>query len=427
MTDETKIQLVTDGVVLENLTVPSRDAWKFLNESPQDEWASRIVRAIEIGVWALQRALDSGSMDFVKNQAKEILGEVEGKLQALPESVESGLRGQMGTDEGQLLRPVRDLIEKAKTDAETVIRDVKTDVENLYKEHLDPGREGSTIAKKIRTIEQLLTPGPGSVPDKVEEAIATVTSADGTLAQTVKALVTDALQPYRDDLSNIVKVITEHDAITSIVERTTLKGHSFQERVYQELLRAFGQSGCVVENIGGDNKTGDILLSFTEGDREHKFAYKIIVEAKDETGKNKGVTALNDILAKAMDRRDAAAAAFIAPPEAFTNETRYWHQGHVDQGPWVSTTPENAVEAVRFLRIKLHLGRGGGTDEVDMEAAEKNLRVIHDTLRKKQAVLTQLDHITSAASSAEDLIEDIHKSIDGAAKSLEVALGLARD
>lgn len=423
---EAKIQLIENGVLLQDVVVPSEDAWKFLMESPEEEWGPRLFRAIEIGVWALQRALDSGSMDFIKNQAKEILGKVEAKLEALPGSVEDGLRGQIGTDDGQLLQPVKTLIESAKGDAETVIGKVKLEVENLYKEHLDPGREGSTFARKMRTIEDLLTPGrPGSVQKNVEDAIATVTSADGTLAQNIKRLVNDALQPYKDDLSKVVTTITEHDAITSIVKKTTLKGESFQERVYEELLRAFGQSGCIVENIGGDNKTGDVLLSFTEGAGDHKFAYKIIVEAKEERGNNKGITDLNRILSAAMDRRAADAAAFIAPVEAFTNETKYWHQGHVDRGPWVSTTLENAVEAVRFLRITLHLERNGGKGEVDVDGASKQLRVIKDTLRKKADVLRKLRDIETAADTARGLVNDMHTSIDDAATALEGSLGIS--
>lgn len=424
---EAKIQLIDKGVLLQDVAVPSEDAWKFLMESPEEEWEPRLLRAIEIGVWALQRALDTGSMDFIKNQAKEILGGVEGKLAALPGDIESGLRDKLGTAEGQLLAPINALITNAKTDAESVIRRVKQEVEDLYTLHLDPEQESSSLARKLQIIKDLLdSTKDGSVQKELKAAVGMVTAADGALAQNVKSLVDAALAPFKEEIDAITAKITQHDLITGIVERTTLKGESFQERVYEELLRAFGQSGCIVENIGGDNKTGDVLLSFTEGAGDHKFAYKIIVEAKEERGNNKGITDLNRILSAAMDRRAADGAAFIAPVEAFTNETRYWHQGHVDRGPWVSTTLENAVEAVRFLRITLHLERNGGDGEVDVDGAAKQLRVIKDTLRKKADVLRKLRDIETAADTARGLVNDMHTSIDDAATALEGSLGLSK-
>jgi hypothetical protein len=103
---EAKLDVSDTGVRISDLEIHSKDVADYLRVLPQDERPASLARAIEVGVFCMERARSGQSLDFVKQQVDSLLHRIERALDKIPTETQRQLVEKIGTSEGQVLAPV---------------------------------------------------------------------------------------------------------------------------------------------------------------------------------------------------------------------------------------------------------------------------------------------------------------------------------
>jgi hypothetical protein len=201
---ETTIELLEGGVRIHDLDVPSKGVADYLRQVPEASREFQFVEALEVGIFCLERATAARDLDFVRAQVDSILGEVQRAVSVIPDVVETGLAGKLGTSDGQVLAPIRTMVETTSTALTERLNGVK----DLLTENIDPERSTSTLGRALSQLRDMLdAQRKDSIQATLADAIRTVTTEDGTLAKSVKASVAEATQPLAEEVSRISRQI----------------------------------------------------------------------------------------------------------------------------------------------------------------------------------------------------------------------------
>ena len=173
------IELLPGGVRVRELGIPNRIVAEFLADVMPLDRADRFIHALELGVFCLQRAEATRDLDFVRGQVESILLEVTHQVGAVPQLLEAGLAERLRAEDGELLAPIKDLVEgTARTLTERV-----SSVRDLLANDMDPAKSTSTLGRALGQLKDMLDgTRTDSIQGTVAEAIKSVTGEDGTLA-----------------------------------------------------------------------------------------------------------------------------------------------------------------------------------------------------------------------------------------------------
>ena len=75
-----------------------------------------LMKAIEVGVFCLERGRTAQDTDFVKRKMTQLLSQVEQAVVDIPARTEKNLLRQIGADDGQVLSPVKKLVNEASSE-----------------------------------------------------------------------------------------------------------------------------------------------------------------------------------------------------------------------------------------------------------------------------------------------------------------------
>lgn len=78
----------------------------FFRAASVNDWQSALTRAVEVGVFCLERGRTSQDTEFVRRQMESLLAKVDRAVQEIPNTVQEKLLSKIGTSDGQVLRPV---------------------------------------------------------------------------------------------------------------------------------------------------------------------------------------------------------------------------------------------------------------------------------------------------------------------------------
>jgi hypothetical protein len=132
--------------------VPRREVVDYLRTLPEEDRVAAVVRALEIGVFALERAHVGQDLEFVKRQVEAMLAQVGIQVKAIPEQTQTLLKDAIGTGPGQMLEPIQQQVEVA---ANTIAEKVAT-LQQFLSQELDPTKTTSTVAQVLRQLTDLL-------------------------------------------------------------------------------------------------------------------------------------------------------------------------------------------------------------------------------------------------------------------------------
>ena len=131
--------VVTDcSVRIVDLEIPVKEVADFFNSVPQEERPFVMIKAVEVGTFCLERGRTAQDTEFVKRQIDALLSNVEREVSDIPTKTQSALISKLGTQDGQVLAPVRDLLEHVSRETTNKINEVK----NLLSQDLDPSKAG---------------------------------------------------------------------------------------------------------------------------------------------------------------------------------------------------------------------------------------------------------------------------------------------
>jgi hypothetical protein len=419
-----KIDVTETGIRIHDVRVENREVAKYVSALPPDQREQAVVDAIKVGVLCLERARAGQDLDFVRREVESVLTRVKEALRALPEETQKQVADQIGTAEGQVLAPIATLVNEVKNAASEKIEGIRS----LLIEEVDPARESSALGKALRALRDLLDPRrTDSVQGSIDAAVKQVTGESGPLAKAVKEVVSDALKPLEEKVTQLAKDVSGKEAVAAALEQTPQKGASFEEEVVVS-LNDWGQGlGAEVHHVGTDNQPGDVLVVLQDTDASGS-RLRLVAEARDRQTPA-GRKAISDCLNEAMTTRGANSAIYVSKTRAgLAREIGEWAEGNSAAGCWVACTHEHLATAVRFLFAQERLRQLRATvATLDTSGVEGQIQRIRTSLGKIINIKTKITNIRAATGDIESEAESLRDDIRGALSLMEDGLRVGRN
>jgi hypothetical protein len=286
---------------------------------------------------------------------------------------------------------------------------------------LDPTKESCSVGKAIKTVSDMLDPHRiDSVQGSLEAAITKVTGEDGVLAKSVKAVVADAIKPLKEEVDALGKEIRGQEAAEEALMQTTQKGISYEEEIVERLQPWAAAVGAQLQHVGGDNRPGDVLLTLT-GTSICTTDVRLIIEARDRKTPV-GRKGLSDDMTVKMTERSANAAIYLSRgPDGLAREVGDWCEGESESGPWVATTDQHLLTAIRFV-LALHRLRTLRSDQPELDGA-----AIENQIGRIRTALNRIKNINRRVTDVRSTAEDIGTEATGLRDEIRDALMALED
>jgi hypothetical protein len=419
------IEVCENSIQIDHLEVPVKEVADFFRSIPPAEHGFTLMKAIEVGVFCLERGRTAQDTDFVKRKMSELLSQVEQAVVDIPARTEKNLLRQIGADEGQVLSPLKKLVNEASSETTRRINDLKA----LLSEDLDPKSSKSVLGGALQTLRDFLDPkNTESIQNVLDQAVNKATADNGVLAKAVKMQVEDALKPLLAEIDGLSKEIRGQEAATEALEQTTFKGISFEEEV-TETLHAWARAvGAEVEHVGGDNQPGDVLVTL-RGDDIVAEPMSIIIEARDRGSRPMGRKAISTDMAVKIAQRNANAGIYVSRTldGLSAREIGEWAEGACDYGPWVVCTQQHLTTAVRFLIVQRRLASlRAVSPEVDSASIEQQVEAIRTALGRIRTIKTKVTELGGCAEVINEQASQLREEIKEALVCIEESIRSAR-
>lgn len=416
---DSKIEVSDSGVRIIEMLIPRRDVADFLRKLPSGDYEAAVIRALEVGVFCLERASTSQDLDFVRRQVESLMRDLQIVVGNIPGETQKAISEKIGTGEGQVLAPVKAIVETAGRVAEQRIGEVR----KLLSEEIDPTKETTTLGRTLRALTDLFDPRrKDSVQASIEAAVAAVAGEDGRLAATVKQVVEQSVKPLSDRVNDLAKEVRGREAAAEALEQTTAKGSTFEDVTVGRVQSWTGSSGHEVHHVGADSKPGDIVVQMaaTEG-----FANPLVVviECRDR-GRGMGRKQIAECLEAAMSERQASAAVYLSRDLAgLGKELGDWAEGAGPQGPWLACTADHLITALRFLIVQRRLEEiRASRPEVDAFALQAQIRRIRTSLDRIKTINSRATDVHFAEQAIRDEATALREEIRGCLLDMEEAM-----
>jgi len=178
------IHILEKSIQIEAMEVPVKEVVDFFRTVSPEERPFLLQKAIEVGVFCLERGRTAQDTEFVKRKVTELLAHVEQAVTAIPAKAEEALIRQMGTNDGQVLNPVRVLVDNASSETAKRIVELKS----LLKDDLDPKNSQSTLGTALQSLRDLLNPtNTQSIQSALDRAVHLATAENGVLGRASRA------------------------------------------------------------------------------------------------------------------------------------------------------------------------------------------------------------------------------------------------
>jgi regulator of replication initiation timing len=417
------IALLGDHIVIRNLEIHCEDGVEYLQRFPPSEHESICLDALELGFICLQTVQARHSNEFVRRQMDTLLMTFETSVTRIAEAYEEELIAKIGTDNGQLLAPLKAQINQTAAILTAQVEGVRT----LLNQDIDPRNETTVLGSALRSLALLLDPKRSdSLQGSFNAALATVTEENGAIAQSVKAVVAEAVKPLAAELDKLRQEVRDKQIAHDALQITPAKGIPYEEAVVAQLQAWAKFSGIQVTHVGHERTAGDILVRLTP----QSFAatdLTIVIEIKNITSNPLGRIKIERYLAKAMERREAQAAIFLSrEPQGLAQEIGDWAEGTCPQGFWIATTQPFLTFAIRFLALlyRLNTMRSSHPD-LDATVIAEQLIQIRTALGR---IATIKRHVTDLGKNTEAIriqADALRQEINDALLGIEQVLSRA--
>lgn len=416
---DVRVEVSESAVRLSNLEVVNRDVVDFLRPFPEEERELAVIRAIEVGVFCLQRARVGQDLDFVRRQVEGLLNSVQAAISKIPDDTHKAVAAKIGTGEGQVLAPVQALVKQVATAANERLHEVRT----LLSEHIDPRQETSTLGKALRALRDLLDPKrTDSVQGRLDSAIKEVAGGGGLVAKAVKETVTECVKPLVEQVQSLEKEVRGRDAAAEALAQTTQKGATYEDQIVGIVQRWAQPIGGRVQQVGSDNRPGDIAVDLDEGSVSGR-ALRIVLEVRDRQA-GAGRLAISDDLTAAMAERGGQAAVYVSRAHSgLAREIGEWAEGATEHGPWVACVHDHLVTALRFLVAQERLAKlRESRPSIDHSSVETQVQRVRTALLRVRTISTKVGAVRDGADAIQSEADTLRDEIRGSLNDIEDAL-----
>jgi hypothetical protein len=407
------------SVRITELDIPRKDVADFLRSVAEDEVEMAFMQAIEVGSFCLERARMSQDTEFVRRQLEQLLVRVEATVSQIPQDTQKALVEKIGTGNGQVLAPIKEMIESASRLSGDKLKEVRTPLT----QEIDPGRETSTLGKALGTVRNMLDPKRSdSVQSILEQAVRTVAGKDGALASAVKEVVTEAVKPISEELDKLAKEVRGREAAAEALEQTTRKGSDYELDVLQELQEWSEFAGAEIHYVGTDNRPGDILVK-VPAIGLLGIPLTIVIEARDRQTPV-GRKVISETLDKAMAERKSTSGIYLSKTAAGLGaEIGEWADGTTNSGPFVACAQENLFIALRWLIIQKRMSQvQDKCADVDATSIQQQTQRIRISLDRIKTINRKVTDVRATANDIQDEAEALRDEVKASLATVEDAL-----
>jgi hypothetical protein len=253
------------------------------------------------------------------------------------------------------------------------------------------------------------------------------------LAKSVKVVVAEAIKPLVDEVNRFAKDFQARDAAHAALAETIEKGINYEEAVVTELQVWARALGAEVLHVGPDNRPGDIVVRFL-GTSLAGAELAIVLEVRNRQGPS-GRRVIEETLAKAISERKAHCGVYLSrTAEGLSQEIGEWGEGVCDGGPYIATTHQQLLFAIRWLVLQHRLAAAQATTpDLDVAAVEDQVKRIRTRLgrvatikRKATDVRSSADDIQAEAEALRDEVRNALVAIEDAVRVVVTADAEAR-
>ena len=399
---KSSIEILDAGIRIHDLLIPKKDVADFFRPLEEEERELTLIKALEVGVFCLERVRLSQDTEFVRRQVESLISQVEKAVKSIPEATKEKLLTEIGTGEGQVLAPIHELVQRTSQTTAEKIKEVK----DLLSQEIDPSKETSILGKALKNLKDLLDPvRKDSIQGSLESAINGITAEEGSLAKAVKNVVAEAVKPLADEMDRLAKEIRGQEAALEALQETIEKGITYEHEVLERLQGWSKFAGAEVHHVGGDNRPGDIVIKF-QAMSLHSNDSQFVLEVRDRKAP-KGRKAISDDLSQAMAERESSAAIYLSRyPEGLAKEIGDWAEGTCEYGPWVATTDEHLFTSLRFLVAQKRL------EEIKSSRPEIDASAVEDQIKRIKVSLSRIKTINQKIASLQNTTHDIKEELD---------------
>jgi len=416
-----KIEILEAGIKINDLIIPKKDVADFFRSVKEEELELTFIQAVEIGVFCLERVRLSQDTEFVRRQVESLISQVEKAVLSIPDATREKLLEKIGTGEGQVLAPIQEIVNLASITTSERIKELR----DLLSQEIDPSKETSILGKALKNLKELLDPDrKDSIQGSLESAIKSITTEDGALAKAVKAVVAEAIKPLADEMDRLSKEIRGKEAALEALQETIEKGITYEHEVLKKLQVWARFAGAEVHHVGVDNRPGDILIKFPAMSL-HGTDSRFVLEVRDRKSP-KGRKAISDDLAQAMVERDACGGIYLSrSTEGLAKEIGDWAEGTCEYGPWIATTDEHLLTALRFLLGLRRLEEiKSAKPEIDASVIEDQIKRIRTSLDRVKTINQKINSLQNTTFEIKQELEILRDEIRSSLLAIEDALRL---
>jgi len=421
---ETKFIVLDASIRIMDLEIPRKDVADFFRDVREEERQSTFIRALEVGIFCLERTRTSQDTEFVRHQVESLLRDVEKAVVKIPDETQKALIAKIGTSEGQILAPVQNLINEVSCSTADRLREVR----DLLSQEIDPSRETTTLGKVLKNLRDLLDPKrTDSIQGSLEIAIKSVTTEDGALARAVKTVVADAVKPLAEEVDRLAKEVRGQEAVAEALKKTTGKGATYEDEVV-ELLQKWSQvAGAEINYVGPDNRPRDVLVKFVQTSLS-SIPVTIVLEVRDRQAPL-GRKVISDVLKEAMAERHASAAIYLSrSSDGLAREIGEWAEGESERGPFIACTHEHVITALRFLIVQERLANlRAATSKVDLTSIEGQLNRVRTALDRIKTINRKVTEVCGSAENIRTEADSLRDDIRSALTNIEDAMHIVSD
>lgn len=391
-------------------TITDSDIVRFFAEIETDNEVSLLrereellLRALKIGVFALQRAQTRVDIDVIRREFDALRRQVEDTLDAI-----------FGEDQGKLTLALNTYLGEGGKLANLFDPDRKESatwrIQAIFDEHF--GGDGAKFARLL----------------DYNESDSPLNKLHSAFEQRFKEL--------REQLTVLRERLAAKEARTDERELGPQKGFDFEDLLSPILDRAARPFKDVVSLVSatstdGRSKKGDLLVEVNKADTGGQDAY-ILIEAKREKGKAiAGKTGILQDMEEAMGRRKAQFAITVFSDDACPAEVgrlRAYTNNRIICSISRDGSDSLALEmAYHVARADLccqlrHDGRG-----IDQAKVRETVKYAEEKLRQFQGLKSNATYLKKLAGDIRDQLDEIENDIRSALRDILDELETERD
>jgi hypothetical protein len=365
--------IVEDSLIrIEGISVQNPDVVEYFRSRREEDRALAAIRAIELGVFCLQRAEVGQSLEFVKLEVERLIQAASRAVDKLPEEIRSKLSGQDSPT-----AQISNTVQSAQDSVQSKLDEVRA----LFSTHLDPTKGDATLGKALNALNALLDPRrDGSVQKTVDATVLSLAGVDGSISQAVRTTVDGVVAPLRTAIETLSLAVAKAAGTQEALAVSPEKGFQFEDELLPVLQNWAGSVGAELEHVGPQNEPGDFVLTMRDTSI-CGLPLKIVIEARDR-GQPFGRVLIAKQMTDALLSWKGNFGIYVSKtPGGLAKEVGEWAEFGCEHGPVVACTVEHLKTAVRFAIVDARLRAAAQQKkEVDTRTVATELGRFRDSL-----------------------------------------------